>query len=46
MHTLYFEANVPKVLITKALRPVWPGVIWSPLSPSRFADLPEPALLN
>ena len=44
MRTLYFEANVPKVLISKALRPVWPGVIWSPLSPSRFADLPEPAL--
>lgn len=44
MRTILFELNIPKALITKALRPVWPGVIWSPLSPSRFATLPEPDL--
>jgi threonine dehydrogenase-like Zn-dependent dehydrogenase len=44
MQTAYFEVNIPKVLITKALRRVWPGVIWSPLSPSRFATLPDPRL--
>jgi threonine dehydrogenase-like Zn-dependent dehydrogenase len=44
MRTIYFEINIPKALVTKALRRVWPGVIWSPLSPSHFATLPEPRL--
>ena len=44
MRTIYFQVNIPKALLTKALRPVWPGIIWSPLSPSRFTTLPEPAL--
>jgi threonine dehydrogenase-like Zn-dependent dehydrogenase len=44
MQTIYFEVNIPKALATKALRGIWPGVIWSPLSPSRFATLPEPPL--
>jgi threonine dehydrogenase-like Zn-dependent dehydrogenase len=44
MQTAYFEVNIPKALITKALRRVWPGVIWSPLSPTRFATLPDPRL--
>lgn len=26
------------------MRPVWGGVVWSPVSPSRLADLPEPEL--
>lgn len=44
MRTAYFDVHIPKAVITKALRRVWPGVIWSPLSPSRFAGLPEPRL--
>lgn len=44
MQTIYFEMNVAKALATKALRPLWPGVVWSPLSPSRFATLPDPPL--
>ncbi len=44
MRAIYFEVNVPKVLAAKALRPLWPGVVWSPLSPTTVADLPEPAL--
>jgi threonine dehydrogenase-like Zn-dependent dehydrogenase len=44
MQTIYMDVNIPKVLIIKALRPVWPGVIWSPLSPSRLVVLPEPQL--
>jgi 2-desacetyl-2-hydroxyethyl bacteriochlorophyllide A dehydrogenase len=44
MRAIYFDKNIPKVLVTKLLRPVWPGVIWSPLSPTTVADLPEPAL--
>jgi threonine dehydrogenase-like Zn-dependent dehydrogenase len=44
MRTIYFEVNIPKALVTKALRPLWPGVIWTPLSPSRVTTLPEPSL--
>jgi threonine dehydrogenase-like Zn-dependent dehydrogenase len=41
MRTIYFEKNIPKVLLAKALRPVWPGVVFSPLSPTRFDDMAE-----
>jgi threonine dehydrogenase-like Zn-dependent dehydrogenase len=41
MKTIYFELNIPKALITKALRRLWPGVVWSPFSPTRFAVLPD-----
>ncbi len=44
MRCLYFDKNIPKVLISKALKPVWQGVVWSPLSPTAMADLPEPKL--
>jgi threonine dehydrogenase-like Zn-dependent dehydrogenase len=44
MQTIYFEVNIPKALATKVLRRIWPGVIWSRLSPSCFATLPEPPL--
>jgi threonine dehydrogenase-like Zn-dependent dehydrogenase len=32
------------MLAVKALRPLWGGVIWSPISPARVADLPDPTL--
>ena len=44
MRAVYFDKNIPKVLITKLLRPLWPGVVWSPLSPTTVADLPRPPL--
>ena len=44
MRTIYFDKNIPKVLAVKALRPMWPGVVFSPLSPARMADLSEPPL--
>lgn len=44
MRTIYFELNIPKAAITKALRRVWPGVVWSSVSPTRFATLPDPPL--
>ncbi|MBN1583920.1 MAG: alcohol dehydrogenase catalytic domain-containing protein, partial [Anaerolineae bacterium] len=40
----FFEKNIPKILLTMALRSLWPGVVFSPLSPSRLAELPDPAL--
>jgi threonine dehydrogenase-like Zn-dependent dehydrogenase len=44
MRTIYFEKNIPKFLLTKALRRLWSNVIYSPLSPTCFVDLPEEAL--
>ncbi len=44
MKTLYFEKDVPRALAVKALRGIWPGVVWSPLAPFRAADIAEPEL--
>ena len=44
MRALHWNKNIPKVLTTKTLRPVWQGVIWSPFSPTRMAQFSEPTL--
>ncbi|HLF28554.1 MAG TPA: zinc-binding dehydrogenase [Anaerolineae bacterium] len=44
MRTILVERALPKMLAVKTLRRVWPDVCWSPLSPARVIDLPEPAL--
>ena len=44
MQTIYFEKNIPKIMLTAALRPIWPNVVFSRLSPTRLADVPESAL--
>lgn len=44
MRAIYFEKNIPKILLTKALKPVWPGVVYSAISPTRVVDVPEPPL--
>ena len=44
MKTIYFEKNIPKILLTAALRPVWPNVVFSSLSPTRLADIPQKPL--
>ncbi len=44
MRTIYFEKNIPKVLLVKALRPIWPGIVYTALSPTRFREIPDPPL--
>jgi threonine dehydrogenase-like Zn-dependent dehydrogenase len=44
MRTIYFDKSIPKILLTKALRPIWPGVVYSRLSPTCFVDVPEKPL--
>jgi threonine dehydrogenase-like Zn-dependent dehydrogenase len=44
MRMIYFEKNIPKILLTKALQPIWPAVIYSFLSPTRFVEMPEKPL--
>ncbi|HIQ05823.1 MAG TPA: hypothetical protein EYH31_09040 [Anaerolineae bacterium] len=35
---------MPKVIATKVLERIWPGVHYSRISPAQFADLPDPPL--
>ena len=44
MRTIYVDKNIPRILLTKVLKPVWTGVVFSGLSPSHFAELPDPQL--
>jgi threonine dehydrogenase-like Zn-dependent dehydrogenase len=45
MRTIYVEKQLPKMIAVKALRPLWKGAIWSPLSPVRVQmDAPDPPL--
>jgi len=44
MRAIYVEKNIPKILATKALQYLWRDIIWSPISPLRVADIPEPDL--
>ncbi|OGO16568.1 MAG: hypothetical protein A2Z14_04340 [Chloroflexi bacterium RBG_16_48_8] len=44
MRAIYVDKNIPRILAVKLLRPLWSNVIWSPLSPAKVADLPEPEL--
>ncbi len=44
MQTTHFEVSIPKILLTRGLRKVWPGVIWSPLSPTSILEMPDPPL--
>ena len=44
MRSIYVERIMAKMLAVKALGGIWPGVVWSPLSPTRVADLHEPTL--
>jgi threonine dehydrogenase-like Zn-dependent dehydrogenase len=44
VRAIYLDKNIPKALLVKILKPVWPTVVFSPLSPSRYEDMSEPGL--
>ncbi len=44
MKTVYVDRNIPKILAVKALKKIWPDVVYSKLSPARMAKLPDPPL--
>ena len=41
MRTICFEKNIPKFLVTRALRPIWQDIVFSPLSPTRVIEMPD-----
>ncbi len=44
MRAIYFDKDIPKALVVKALKPLWSGVVFTSLSPTRYVELPEPDL--
>jgi len=44
MRTVYWEKDVPRLIVSHLLHRIWPGVIWSPLSPVYVKDIPDPVL--
>jgi threonine dehydrogenase-like Zn-dependent dehydrogenase len=44
VQSIFVDTAIPRLLAVKALRPVVPGIVWSPISSARVVDLPEPAL--
>lgn len=44
MQAIYVDKHIPRVLLTKAIAPAWPGFVWTPLSAARAAHLPDPPL--
>ncbi len=41
MRSIFVDVDIPRSLVTKLLRPLWPGVVWSALSPTRLQELPD-----
>lgn len=44
MKAVYVEKDLPRMLAVKALRGLWPGVIWSPISPAHVVEMADPIL--
>lgn len=44
MRAVYVEKDLPRMLAVRAIKALWPNVVFSRWSPSRYADVPEPPL--
>ncbi len=44
MRAIWVDKNIPRMLMTKALTPLWPGFVWTPLSAAGAGEFPDPAL--
>ena len=44
MRSIYFDKDLPKILLVLAIKPIWKDVVLSGLSSTYFTDFPEPAL--
>ncbi|HEX8993125.1 MAG TPA: alcohol dehydrogenase catalytic domain-containing protein, partial [Anaerolineales bacterium] len=44
MHAIWVDKLIPRVLLTKAISPHWPGFVWTPLSAAHAGELPDPPL--
>jgi hypothetical protein len=39
LQAIYVDKHIPRVLLTKAIAPLWPGYMWTPLSTTRAGHL-------
>ncbi len=44
MHAIWVDKHIPRVLLTKAITPLWPDFVWTPLSAARAGELPDAPL--
>lgn len=44
MKAIYVDKRIPNMLLTKAIAPLWPGFVWTPLSASHATEFPNPPL--
>jgi threonine dehydrogenase-like Zn-dependent dehydrogenase len=44
LKAIYFDLNIPKALLTQAVKRLWPQVVWTPLSPTGLEQIPDPEL--
>jgi len=44
MRSIYVDKDIPRALLTKAIAPLWPGFVWTPLSAARAGELPDAPL--
>lgn len=44
MKTICFDNSIPKIVCAMVLKPIWPGVKYSPLAPTRLKDVPDEPL--
>ena len=44
MRSIYVDKNIPRVLLTKAITPLWKDFVWTPLSSAKAGPLPDQPL--
>lgn len=44
MQAIYVDKHIPRALLTKAIAPLWPDFVWTPLSAARAASLSDAPL--
>lgn len=41
MKAIYVDKDIPRILLTKAISPLWPDFVWTPLAAARVGLLPD-----
>lgn len=44
MKAIYVDKDIPRILLTKAISPLWPDFVWTPLAAARVGLLPDAPL--
>lgn len=44
MRAIYVDKHIPRILLTKAITPIWKDFVWTPLSSAKAGSLPDQPL--